>query len=99
MIATLTTDGILEGTRGEYSLRQIANHLNESPQNSAVIHLTKDWYILRGAGGGLDNFYYGEMPAENPNDAEGGSLTAGLAILKVLEEQRLERRRQSKEIK
>lgn len=71
--------------------REVQYFLEEEPGNAVIIHGGRDSffggidydppiYILRGAGEDLSNFYYGEMPAENPNDADGGDLTAEEAI-------------------
>lgn len=37
-------------------------------------------YVIRGASERTDNYYFGDMPAEDPNDAEGGDLSAVDAI-------------------
>ena len=37
-------------------------------------------YVLRGASEALDNFYYGHMPAEDQNDADGGDVDALEAV-------------------
>lgn len=42
-------------------------------------------YVLRGASEQLDNFYFGAYPAEDPNDADGGQLTAAEALAAALD--------------
>jgi hypothetical protein len=44
---------------------------------------TKKVYIVRGASEELNNFYFGLWPTEDPNDAEGGNLSAIQAIFEA----------------
>lgn len=89
--ATLTTDADLTGARTTVTANEVVAYLNADPRHAVVLHESKDdfygrtvfspeLYVLRGAGEDLQNFYWGEMPAEDPNDAEGGDLTADNAL-------------------
>lgn len=70
---------------------EVEVYLNADPRHAVLLFGGKDeifgtlkyepaLYILRGASEGLDNFYWGTLPAEDPNDAEGGDLAADQAI-------------------
>lgn len=91
--ARLTTDDALDvGPIRELTADQAESYLNSGQRNALVLMSARDdttgilpvfepnIYVVRGASGKLDNFYYGDMPAEDPNDAEGGDLTAIQAI-------------------
>ncbi len=69
---------------------EVVVFLNASPRNAVVITdlveasgecvATTPQYVLRGASERPDNFYFGSVPAEDPNDANGGDLTAKAAL-------------------
>ena len=75
---------------------EVIAYLNEKEENAVVIvdadtslanqaEMPRHFqYIIRGASGELDNFYYGEYPAEDPGDANGGDLTADEAIYEAV---------------
>lgn len=65
-----------------YSASEVVEYLEEDPRHAVFlfggrdrhfgeIHFQNPLFILRGAGEGLVDFFYGELPAEDPNDAEG----------------------------
>ena len=77
----------------------VVAYLNEKPENAVVIvdadtnaieaadgprHFQ---YIIRGAGGDLNNFYYGAYDEDSmdPNDANGGDMTADVAVTSAVE--------------
>ncbi len=71
-------------------------YLEESPANALVITDAdaKDvdstakrtaQYVLCGASGGFDNYFYGSMPSDDPNDACGGDITARVAVNEAVE--------------
>jgi hypothetical protein len=71
-------------------------YLEESPANALVITDAdaKDvdstakrtaQYVLCGASGGSDNYFYGSMPSDDPNDARGGDITARVAVNEAVE--------------
>lgn len=64
------------------SRQEVISYLNASPENAVVIPLDEFNYVavFRGAGGDLNNFYYQESPLSDPNDANGGDLTAEQAF-------------------
>lgn len=89
----LTDDSNLDGAadRAVRPWREVEAYLNSDPRHAVVLHSGYDdyfeltpfdppIYVLRGAGEDLNNFYWGDMPAEDPNDAEGGDLTAEQAL-------------------
>lgn len=91
--AAFTTDQNLDENqnRATRPWREVEAYLNENPRHAVVLHAGKDdyfdlisydppLYVLRGASEELNNFYYGTMPAEDPNDAEGGTYTAEEAL-------------------
>jgi hypothetical protein len=87
-----TNDSELDGTgpRQLLGTDTVVAYLEANPRHAVVLHefhnddsvFTYDppVYILRGASETLNNFYYGDMPAEDPNDANGGDLTAEEAL-------------------
>lgn len=87
MLATKTDDSVLEATPcGNFSKEELVEYLEKSPRHAVVLHGSTPQYILRGAGEWLDNFYWGEYPAEDPNDANGGGLRAKEALADALAE-------------
>ncbi len=94
--ATLSTDtDPSTGTRIETTPKAIIDYLNENPRHAITIHDLNEesgectahnpQYILRGASEELNNYYYGPVPAEDPNDASGGDLTAEEALKEALD--------------
>jgi hypothetical protein len=89
---SLTNDQDLATTNlSEQTPAEIERYLNADERNAVVLVGSRDRvfgnvtyeppvYVLRGAGGTLDNFYYGPMPAEDPGDANGGDLDAATAL-------------------
>jgi len=82
----LAAEPVVEATPAE-----VVAYLNESPRHAVVLVGSEDevfgkvtfeqaLYVLRGASEALDNFYYGHMPAEDPNDADGGDVDALEAV-------------------
>lgn len=82
----LATEPVVEATPAE-----VVAYLNDDPRNAVVLVGSRDaffgektfepsLYVIRGASEGLDNFYYGHMPAEDPNDADGGDVDALEAV-------------------
>lgn len=73
-----------------YRLDELIIYLNENPRHAIVITdldeappqhtVTTPVYVLRGAGEDLNNFYWGSYPAEDPDDIDGGDLTAEEAV-------------------
>lgn len=84
-LVCLTNDEVLaDQPLVKKSLPEMEAYLNASPRNALVIGGAKKVYVLRGASEQPNNFYYGLWPAEDPNDAEGGDLTASQAIAEAL---------------
>lgn len=91
--ATFTDHEILsDGELKTVTVAEAEQYLNDDPAHAVIIHgtdravFTPELYVLRGASEDLDNFYWGLMPAEDPNDAEGGDLTAAQALQAALED-------------
>jgi hypothetical protein len=74
-----------------------ADYLNANPRHALVIDgaetdvtgfgtLEPAMYVLRGASEKLDNFYFGRIDNESPNDSEGGDLVAIDAICAAIGE-------------
>lgn len=62
----------------------LVTYLNANPRNAVVVDLDdRQVAIFRGASEDLDNFYYQDLPLEDP-DANGGDLTAQQAVDEVL---------------
>lgn len=82
MKASKTNDEVLANTPlHDLTLDQAVDYLEENPRHALVIvGSAGEVYVLRGAGDDLCNFYYGYYPAEDPNDANGGDLTAREAV-------------------
>lgn len=89
--AIFTTDADLDaGKTRRATPQEVVDYLNANPRNAVVITdieeesdecvATTPQYIIRGASESLDNFYFGSMPAEDPNDSSGGDLTAEQAL-------------------
>ena len=93
--AALTTDSELCGDEKEFKPQELIDYLNESPRHALAItgfeeesdecEIKNAVYVLCGASDQPDNYYYGLLPAEDPNDAEGGDLTAKEAISLALD--------------
>lgn len=72
----------------EYELSQLLDHLNADLAMAAVL-VESPYYdtlvaVWCGAGEREDNFFWMGGPWEDPNDAEGGTLTAEQAIREAL---------------
>lgn len=91
---TFTTDADLDvGETRTATPQEVINYLNADPRHAIVLHdieeesgecvATTPQYIIRGAGEQLGDFYFGAMPAEDPNDAEGIDLTAEEALFQA----------------
>ena len=64
---------------------QMIKYLDADPSNALIVETKLGTYaVFRGAGGGADNFFYQELPISDPNDAEGGDLTAEDAIHSIM---------------
>lgn len=74
-------DGV-DDSGEEMTAEQAALFLNLSPRNAVVItSVEPHQFILCGASEEPTNYFYGDMPAEDPNDANGGfDMTALQAI-------------------
>ena len=65
--------------------REVVTYLEADPRHAIVIQgKARQVYVLRGASEELNNFFYGDMPAEDPNDADGGDLTARQAVTEAV---------------
>ena len=73
------------------TVQEVVDYLQENPRHAVILHGSHDehfgdtvyddrFYVLRGAGEGLDEFWYGVMPCEDPEDDDGGDLTAAQAL-------------------
>lgn len=82
----LATESVVEATPAE-----VVSYLNDDPRHAVVLVGSTDelfgektfepsLYVLRGASEALNNFYYGHMPADDPNDADGGDVDALEAV-------------------
>ncbi len=82
----LAAEPVVEATPTE-----VVAYLNESPRHAVVlvgseckvfgkVTFEPALFVLRGASEKLDNFYYGHMPAEDPNDSDGGDIDALEAV-------------------
>lgn len=94
--AVKTNDSVLSAENpASYTAEELVVYLNEDPRHALVVTdlaevsgecvVTGPVYVLRGAGEGLGDFYFGSYPAEDPNDAEGGDLTADAALAQALD--------------
>ena len=63
----------------------VVAYLESDPSNAVFVLGPRPQYIVRGASGGLNNFYYGDLPAIDPNNAEGGDLMAEEALERTLQ--------------
>lgn len=59
---------------------QIVAWLAGSPRNAVVIQGEVPTFVICGAGEGPDDYYYGEMPCEDPDSVADADLTAELAV-------------------
>lgn len=66
------------GTPVTRTTDEVIAYLEADPHHAVVFPDTRR-YVLRGAGEGLDDFFAGPMPAEDPNDAD-GPMSANDAI-------------------
>ncbi len=84
-----------EEPQQDHSVEEVETFLNADPANAVVVtgftEAEEDsvtsidpMYVIRGASEALDNFYIGAIPAEDPNDADGGSWTAAEALAHVV---------------
>jgi hypothetical protein len=87
MRVTLTDHSALKpGPAERRSRREVVEYLEQDPSHAVVIHVRRPIYVLRGASERLDNFYYGEWAESmDPNDANGGDLTAREAVNEAVE--------------
>ncbi len=101
MLAVLTTyddignhvvDGPDDHDFTEIDRDTIVAHLNAAPDNAAIIgnEFDVEYGIVRGGSGADNNFFYGLMPLEDPNDMEGGELTAAEAVSAAMSEMEIE---------
>jgi len=67
----------------DLSQEEIVRWLKSDPSH-AVVFPDRMRFILRGASEALENFYWGDLPSEDPNDAEGGDLTAEEVVKSAL---------------
>lgn len=86
-----TNDSDLEdGEPQVKTVQEVVNYLHESPRNAVILHGSHDehfgdttyddhFYVLRGAGEGLNEFWHGVMPCED-GEGDGGDLTAAQAL-------------------
>jgi len=94
----LTTDADLADMPQAFRTpADVVSYLKQSPRNavviidadtdiSGVVESSGPHYVMRGASGELNNYYWGHYPAEDPNDAEGGHLTAEQAVRQAVED-------------
>lgn len=91
----LTNDEKLESYPQVYRTPgQVVEYLHQDPRHAVVIvdadtsvnngEARGPVYVLCGAGETSDNYYYGWHPAEDPNEADGGNLTAEQAVLQAV---------------
>ncbi len=90
------TDANLDaGEERDATPAEVVAYLNASPRHAVVVsNLTEasgeceaqtPQYLLRGANDGLQSFWFGPMPAEDPGDASGGDLDAEAALTAALD--------------
>jgi hypothetical protein len=70
------------GRKGKALVNNMIRHLKASPRNA--IEILGEVAVWRGAGGDDSNYYYQSLPLTDPNDAEGGDLTAEQAVVEAL---------------
>jgi hypothetical protein len=82
MIFTNDEDmGTPVGNSTPYDARQAKGYLDKSPRHAVVlINGTLQIAVFCGASDESNNYFYQELPLEDPNDANGGDLSSDQAL-------------------